>query len=255
MAFGVREPSWLVLSFLIIGCWCAGSNLIAQEPTRDRDATTMALPAAESSSTDAGSESNAESLKGDNGLEPDSATSESDSASSQGEEIDLDDIFGRSSSEELQPWQAAIGLAFWLVLFGGALAIGIFILLFLHRALQVLPVEHRKIEPGMVWLMLIPCFSAIWGFFVYPRVSGSYRSYFHALGRTDIGDCGGGLGVGIAVCILLVSIPCVNYITSIFCGPALLVMTIIYLLKIRDLKRQVLTLRPPVTQLPPNKLQ
>jgi hypothetical protein len=252
MTLGVRERGWLVLS-LIVGVWYASSRLSAQEPPQDSDATTAPMSAAESSSGDDGSESNAESLAGDNGLESEGATSESDSASGQEAETGFDYIFGSSPSEELKPWQAAIGLAFWLVLFGGALAIGIFILLFLHRALQVLPPEHRKIEPGMVWLMLIPCFSAVWCFFVYPRVSESYRSYFHALGRTDVGDCGAGLGIGIAVCILLVSIPCVNYITGIFCGPALLVMTIIYLVKIHDLKRQVMAIRSPVLQPVPNK--
>jgi hypothetical protein len=147
--------------------------------------------------------------------------------------------FGGDDFEDLPPAVQAIviliGLLFFLVL----LSITIFIIYLLYTFLKALPPEYRLMDPTLVWLLLIPCFNLIWNFFVYPRIAKSYQNFFVAHGRTDVGDCGAGLGIAYAICAVLVSIPCVNYITGIFCGPAMLILLIIYLVRLHGLKREI----------------
>jgi hypothetical protein len=147
--------------------------------------------------------------------------------------------FGGSDFEDL-PLAAQVAIIviaslFFLVMLG----IGIFILYLLYKLLDALPPQYRLMEPGMVWLLLIPCFNLIWNFFVYPRISRSYQHYFNAQGRTDVGDCGATLGIFYSVCAVLISIPCVNYVTGFICGPAMLILIIIYLVKLHELKKQI----------------
>ena len=147
--------------------------------------------------------------------------------------------FGSSDFEDLPPAMQAVILIvafmFLLVMVG----VAIFIIYLLYNLLNALPPQYRLMEPGMVWLLLIPCFNIIWNFFVYPQVARSYQNYFNAHGRTDVGDCGAGLGVAYAVCALLASIPCLNYVTGIFCGPAMIVLTIVYLVRLYGLKKEI----------------
>jgi len=91
----------------------------------------------------------------------------------------------------------AVGLI--IVVCGFCLALSVLICAFLASCLRLIPAPFRKQRPGLVWLLLIPGFSVIWSFFVFPRVAESFRAYFTARKRTDVGDCGYGLSV--ALCI------------------------------------------------------
>ena len=90
-------------------------------------------------------------------------------------------------------------------------------------------------EPGLVWLLMIPLVPLVWNFFVYLRLPESYQSYFASVGRTDVGDCGRGIGQWYAICFLACAVPCVNYVA----GPAALVLLIIFLVKVMGLKNQI----------------
>ncbi len=116
-----------------------------------------------------------------------------------------------------------------------SIAIAIVVCFLISDALKRLPPSFRKMEPPMVWLLLIPCFSLVWNFLVFPKVSESYSAYFAAQGRTDVGDAGRGIGLAYAICVACSIIPCVGYVT----GAASLVLLIIYLVKITGLKNQV----------------
>ena len=116
-----------------------------------------------------------------------------------------------------------------------SLAILIVICALLHSALARVPPEHRAMEPGLVWLLLIPLFSIIWNFFVFLRIPESYKSYFTAQGRTDVGDCGRGVGMWYAICGALSFVPCLSYLA----GPAALVLLIIFLVTVLGLKGQI----------------
>jgi len=144
-----------------------------------------------------------------------------------------------SDFEDLPPAMQALVIIICVLFLLVMVGITIFILYLQYKLLDAIPPQHRFMEPGMVWLLLIPCFNLIWNFFVFTRIPKSYQHYFYAHGRTDVGDCGATLGIWYSVCAVLVSIPCLNYITGIFCGPAMLVLIIIYLLKLHELKRQI----------------
>jgi hypothetical protein len=115
------------------------------------------------------------------------------------------------------------------------LAILIAIALALSSCFKRIPPQYRLMEPGMVWLLLIPCFNLIWNFFVYPRLSQSFQNYFGAHARTDVGDCGRQLGLWYAICAAASIVPFLNYCTI----PISLVLLIIYLVKVLGLKGQI----------------
>jgi hypothetical protein len=93
-----------------------------------------------------------------------------------------------------------------------------------------IPAQYRKLEPGLVWLLLIPVplFQLIWNFFVYLRLSDSFKAYFDSTGRQDVGDCGRNLALW--YCILVI-IPCLNIVA--------LILLILYLVKANDLKNRI----------------
>lgn len=140
---------------------------------------------------------------------------------------------------QVSPEEAAVlgGLVIGVVLIVllVTLAISVIICVLLYKCFQAVPPEHRKQEPGLVWLLLIPCFNIVWNFFVFPRLSDSYQSYFAAIGRKDVGDCGRNIGLAYSICVACSVIPYLNTFT----GLASLVLLIIYLIKAWDLKNQI----------------
>jgi hypothetical protein len=126
-------------------------------------------------------------------------------------------------------------LAFYGIIFAVSLGFAIFILILLSGLLKAVPQQYRQMEPGMVWLMLIPCFNLIWVFFVFVRIPKSYQNYFRARGEYNVGDCGESIGLWYAICTALSVIPCVNMITSM----AGFVLLIVFLVKLHGLKGQI----------------
>lgn len=105
----------------------------------------------------------------------------------------------------------------------------------LQQCFNRIPPQFRKQQPGMVWLLLIPCFSLIWNFFVFPPLSKSFKAYFDSIDRMDVGDCGEGIGLGFSICSVAYIIPFLGCLT----GPAALVLLILYLVKVNNLKNQI----------------
>ena len=117
------------------------------------------------------------------------------------------------------------------------IAIKAFICYLLFQCLQRIPPAYRRQEPGMVWLLLIPLFGLVWNFFVWPKIAESFKAYFDAQGRTDVGDCGAGLALAVCICAacgVLIGLA----------GLAALVMMIILLVQFMGYKNQILTLPP-----------
>jgi hypothetical protein len=79
------------------------------------------------------------------------------------------------------------------------LVIAIFYLLTLQKALSRVSPRNRTMEPGMVWLMLIPCVNIVWQFFVAIRVPESLRNEFRDRGRDDGSDYGKGIALTRAI--------------------------------------------------------
>jgi hypothetical protein len=80
-----------------------------------------------------------------------------------------------------------------------ALVIAIFYLLTLQKALSRVAPRNRLMEPGLVWLMLIPCVNFVWQFFIAIQVPDSLRNEFRDRGRDDGTDYGKGIALGQAI--------------------------------------------------------
>ncbi len=108
------------------------------------------------------------------------------------------------------------------------LVVVIFYLLTLQRALTRCSPENRAMQPGMVWLSLIPCFNLVWQFFIVINVAKSLGAEFKKRGIPE--EENPGQGIGLAMCILKVvsAIPYVGCVTGI----GALVCWIIYWVKI-----------------------
>ena len=142
-------------------------------------------------------------------------------------------------------FEAAAGIVIVIaVLFMVAMvAVGIAVLVLIYMAANRIPPHHRKMDPGLVFLLLIPLFGMVWYFFVVLRISEGFRSYFNEQGRTNVGDCGKGVGIGSGICsavsiISLIPAPVTAMLGSM-AGLASLVLVIIYLVTISGLKKQI----------------
>lgn len=69
------------------------------------------------------------------------------------------------------------------ILFVIALAAYVVFLASADRAVKRCEPENRRIEPGMVWLGLIPLFNLLWMIVIVERVGESLRNEFIARGR------------------------------------------------------------------------
>ncbi len=115
------------------------------------------------------------------------------------------------------------------------LAIKLLFLLTLKRALEQCAPHNRKMEPGQVFLNLIPCFGAIWMFFTVSRVGQSLRDEFDERGVDEYGDFGQQLGISYASLILAWIIPYVGFLFGI----AGVICWIVYWVKIAGYARQL----------------
>ncbi len=70
-------------------------------------------------------------------------------------------------------------LLFFILIFLIAI-LGVFIYYYyrLQELLKLVQPQNRALEPGLVWLMLIPCFNLIWRFILVDRISESLRNEY-----------------------------------------------------------------------------
>jgi len=94
---------------------------------------------------------------------------------------------------------AALGVLTVILL--GVLAAVIFYLLTMQKALNRCSPANRTLEPGMVWLQLIPVFGMVWSFIVVLKTSESLGAELRHRGITGM-ESSPGRGVGLASCIL-----------------------------------------------------
>jgi hypothetical protein len=103
----------------------------------------------------------------------------------------------------------ALGGAILAVLCGViliALVIHIFFLLTMMRALQRVSPPNRLMQPGMVWLNLIPCVNLVWQFFIATQVPDSLKNEFQARGLPEQGDFGRGIGLGYCILSIITTV-------------------------------------------------
>jgi len=123
-----------------------------------------------------------------------------------------------------------VGLVMLLI----ALVVAIFFLLTLSRTLAAVKPENRQMEPGLVWLNLIPLFNFVWIFFTVIKLADSLVR--EAADRSlEFGDGGKALGIAYGALLVASLIPFIGLLTSI----ASLVVFIIYWVKIAGYKNQL----------------
>lgn len=97
--------------------------------------------------------------------------------------------------------------------------------------LNRIPPAHRKQEPALAFLLLIPFFSLVWAFFVHPRVADSLRSYFDSRGTHPHGDCGADVAMWLCICPIASFVP----VLGLLAGVAGLVLLIVFYVKAFEL--------------------
>jgi hypothetical protein len=127
-------------------------------------------------------------------------------------------------------------IAIGLVLFGlVALVVMILYLLTLQKALSRCSPESRAMSPGLVWLMLIPCFNLVWQFFVVINIAKSLKAEFTKRGLPIEDKPGQTIGLIMCIAPFVSWIPFVGCIASI----AQIVCFIMYWVKVAGWSKQI----------------
>ena len=94
------------------------------------------------------------------------------------------------------------------------LVVFILFLITLFNVLNAVSPANRKLEPGLVFLLLIPIFNMGWIFFVVIKLRDSLQAEYQA---RDLQGDGFAYGLGLALSILLVCmyIPILNFLAFI----------------------------------------
>jgi len=118
-------------------------------------------------------------------------------------------------------------LVFLLLIGAATLAVLVFYLLTMQKALVLAGERHQKMAPGLVWLMFIPLFNLMWHFFVVKNVSESIRSWAAENGKS-VDDAGYTIGLIACIASCCGIIPFVNFLAA----PVSLVCFIIWWVKV-----------------------
>jgi Na+/H+ antiporter NhaB len=130
-------------------------------------------------------------------------------------------------------------MAFMVIVVLIAVAIGItiqvFFLLTLSRAFNNCRPENRTMEPGLVWLNLVPCLNIVWIFVTVIRLAASLRAEFAMRGNRREDDYGQNIGIAYNVLAFAGAIPFIGPVFSI----GSLVCFIMYWVKIAGYNREL----------------
>ncbi len=135
--------------------------------------------------------------------------------------------------ELLQPWHLVVLFFVFLPLF---LLPAIFYILTLSRALTKCSPALVTIEPGMLWLLLVPFVNLVWHFFVVLGMAKSLGNEFRARNIQGIEpEPGQSVGIPMCICGACGIIP----VLGLLAGLAYLVLWIVYWAKIAEYSRML----------------
>jgi hypothetical protein len=122
------------------------------------------------------------------------------------------------------------------VLFLGVIAIGIVYIAFLSGVLSKCSPSSRTMQPGMVWLLLIPFVNIVWNFLVVSALARSLGNEFRLrnIQGTDP-EPGKSLGLAMCVCGACGIIPILGVLAAL----AQVVLWIMYWVKIAEFSRRL----------------
>jgi hypothetical protein len=129
---------------------------------------------------------------------------------------------------------ALAGLGFFICFYGVILLIALGIqamfLLTMSKCLKQIAPRNRQMEPGSVWLCLIPLFGIVWTIIMILRVAYSLRDEYDDRRLRGDGDFGKTLGI-------------VYIVSAFICGIVALVCFIMYWVKIAGYTRELVESR------------
>lgn len=143
---------------------------------------------------------------------------------------------GNANADALAGGMMATILAVACVFLAIGIAIAVFYCLTLSKALKQVRPENRDMEPGQVWLVLIPFFNLYWNFKIASDIPSSLKREFRERGMGRSGDdYGAAVGKWYAICVILGIIPIVNYVA----GLAQIVLWIMFWVKIAGYSKEL----------------
>ena len=143
----------------------------------------------------------------------------------------------------IHPWHWMF-LGFFSVLF---LIPAILYLLTLQNALSKCAPVSRAMQPGLVWLLLVPFFNMIWNFFVVMNIAKSLANEYARRGIPSPEPAPGqAIGLAMSICLCCGIIPILGILASL----AGLVLWVVYWVKIAEYSR-VLDMPPIPVSMPP----
>jgi len=132
----------------------------------------------------------------------------------------------------LQPWHILI----LLVVAGFLLLPAIFYILTLRDAVNKCAPASRTIDPGLIWLLLVPLVNVVFHFFVVLGLAQTLRNEFNRRG-IRVAEPAPGQSIGLAMCICACCgiIPLLGMLAVL----AQLILWIIYWVKIAEYSRKL----------------
>jgi hypothetical protein len=122
-------------------------------------------------------------------------------------------------------------------------AVAIVYIAFLGGVLKKCSPSSRTMQPGMVWLLLVPLFNLVWSFLVVNALAASLGSEFRLRNlTTDDREPGKSTGIAMAVCGACSIVPFLNFLAV----PAHFILWIVYWVKIAGYSRQLDLSRVPL---------
>jgi len=148
--------------------------------------------------------------------------------------IDIPNISDEDINQQLEQLENAppfqgLGKGFWIFISISAvfsMLLNIWLLVCNYTAAASIPAEYCQVNPVLVLLLLIPCLNLVMNFIVWLGIANGFKGYFASQNRTEFGDCGYGLSLAAAICIILFA-------------PVGLILWILATVKFNALKRQI----------------
>jgi hypothetical protein len=144
----------------------------------------------------------------------------------------------------IQPWHIIVLSAVAFAIF---LIPAIFFLLTLQNTLSKCAPGFRTMEPGLVWLLLVPLFHLVWNFFVVMAIAKSLANEYARRGIPSPEPLPGQpIGIAMSVCVCCCIIPLFGAVAAL----ASLVLWIVYWVKVAEYSRLLDALPFPVPMPP-----
>jgi hypothetical protein len=115
---------------------------------------------------------------------------------------------------------------------------------------RAVPPAHRRMDPMLSWLLVIPLFNIIWNFFAFLRIPESYHSILSSHGHAGA-KVERSLGLAYAICAALSVIPFVGFFAAV-AAAALLLTFFIRMYQLKSLLGRPASTGFPIQRISPH---